>query len=110
FPAALAVLVLSKAYNVSRAAIMPSVLPAGFSLVTANARVALFTLVSAGLTVPVAAGLTTWLGGEWVLRGTVVLFLVAGVNAIRLPRHVDSPDLEPELGPDAPAPDGKAHR
>ena len=47
-PAALGVLVLSKAYNVSRAAIMPSVLPADITLVTANARVALFSLVSAG--------------------------------------------------------------
>ncbi|SDQ53103.1 Predicted arabinose efflux permease, MFS family [Thermostaphylospora chromogena] len=96
FPAALAVLVLSKAYNVSRAAIMPSVLPANTTLVTANARVALFTLVSAGLVVPIAAGLTALIGAEWVLRGTMVLFLVAGVNTVRLPRHVDAPDPEDE--------------
>ncbi|MFI0424849.1 MFS transporter [Spongiactinospora sp. 9N601] len=94
FPAALGVLVLSKAYNVSRAAIMPSVLPADISLVTANARVALFTLVSAGIAIPIGAGLAAWLGGEWVLRGTLVLFMVAGVHAVRLPRHVDAPDVE----------------
>ncbi|GAA2823507.1 hypothetical protein GCM10020220_010020 [Nonomuraea rubra] len=52
FIGALGVLVLSKAYNVSRAAIMPSVLPADITLVSANARVALFTLVSAGVAVP----------------------------------------------------------
>ncbi|GGL45683.1 MFS transporter [Planomonospora parontospora] len=94
FPAALAVLVLSKAYNVSRAAIMPSVLPADIALVTANARVALFALVSAGVAVPVGAGVSAWLGAEWVLRAATVLFLLQGVLAVRLPRHVDSPDLD----------------
>ncbi|MGS2645342.1 MFS transporter [Streptosporangium sp. LJ11] len=94
FPAALAVLVLSKAYNVSRAAIMPSVLPADIALVTANARVALFALVTAGVAVPIGAGASAWLGAEWVLRGATVLFLLQGVLAVRLPRHIDSPDLE----------------
>ncbi|WP_307845126.1 MFS transporter [Planomonospora sp. ID67723] len=94
FPAALAVLVLSKAYNVSRAAIMPSVLPADIALVTANARVALFALVSAGIAVSAGAGVSAWLGAEWVLRAAMLLFLLQGVLAVRLPRHVDSPDLE----------------
>nr|BFE84047.1 hypothetical protein GCM10020093_066480 [Planobispora longispora] len=78
FPAALAVLVLSKAYNVSRAAIMPSVLPADIALVTANARVALFALVSAGVAVPAGAGVSAWLGAEWVLRAAMLLFLFQG--------------------------------
>ncbi|MFC4592131.1 MFS transporter [Sphaerisporangium corydalis] len=94
FPAALAVLVLSKALNVCRAATMPSVLPADISLVTANARVALFSLVSAAVAAPVAVGLTAWLGAAWMLRGTMVIFMVAGVAAVRLPRHVDAPDLD----------------
>jgi MFS family permease len=94
FPAALAVLVLSKAYNVSRAATMPSVLPADITLVTANARVALFSLVSAAAAAPIAAGLTAWVGADWVLCGTMVIYLAAGVGAVRLPRHVDAPDLD----------------
>ncbi|MEU9831531.1 MFS transporter [Streptosporangium sp. NPDC048047] len=94
FPAALAVLVLSKAYSVSRAAIMPNVLPADIPLVTANARVALFALVAAGVAVPVGAGVSAWIGGDWILRGATVVFLLQGVWAVRLPRHVDSPDLE----------------
>ncbi|MEV8630554.1 MFS transporter [Streptosporangium sp. NPDC051023] len=94
FPAALAVLVLSKAYSVSRAAIMPNVLPADIALVTANARVALFALVTAGVALPVGAGVSAWLGAEWTLRGALVLFLLLGVLAVRLPRHVDSPDLD----------------
>ncbi|WP_246239643.1 MFS transporter [Acrocarpospora corrugata] len=102
FPAALAVLVLSKAYNVSRAAIMPSVLPADITLVTANARVALFALVAAGGAAAASAGLTAWIGAEWVLRGAMVLFLICGVVAVRLPRHVDSPDTDEDE--EAPAP------
>ncbi|MEU4724622.1 MFS transporter [Nonomuraea dietziae] len=98
FAGALGVLVLSKAYNVSRAAIMPSVLPADITLVSANARVALFSLVAAGIAVPTAAGLTAWLGAAWVLRIAMVVFLVLGVFAVRLPRHVDSPDLDEEEG------------
>ncbi|GAB2492731.1 MFS transporter [Streptosporangium sandarakinum] len=94
FPAALAVLVLSKAYSVSRAAIMPNVLPADIPLVTANARVALFALVAAGVAVPIGAGVSAWVGGDWMLRGATVVFLLQGVWAVRLPRHVDSPDLE----------------
>ncbi|MBB4917615.1 MFS transporter [Streptosporangium saharense] len=94
FPAALAVLVLSKAYSVSRAAIMPNVLPADIALVTANARVALFALVTAGVAVPVGAGVSAWIGAEWTLRAAMVLFLLLGVLAVRLPRHVDSPDLD----------------
>ncbi|MFF3664976.1 MFS transporter [Microtetraspora malaysiensis] len=106
FPAALAVLVLSKAYNVSRAAIMPSVLPADITLVAANARVALFALVAAGAAAGISTGLTAWLGADWVLRATTALFLAAGVAAVRLPRHVDSPDFEADLAPEAPdAPD-----
>ncbi|MGW6498377.1 MFS transporter [Nonomuraea angiospora] len=99
FIGALGVLVLSKAYNVSRAAIMPSVLPADITLVSANARVALFTLVAAGVAVPVGAGLTAWLGSALVLRVAMVAFLLLGVVAVRLPRHVDSPDLEEEGAP-----------
>ncbi|MEO3792795.1 MFS transporter [Nonomuraea sp. B10E15] len=96
FIGALGVLVLSKAHNVSRAAIMPSVLPADITLVSANARVALFTLVAAGVAVPVGAGLTAWLGSAAVLRVAMVAFLLLGVAAVRLPRHIDSPDLEEE--------------
>ncbi|GAA4093740.1 MFS transporter [Nonomuraea soli] len=92
FASALGVLVLSKAYNVSRAAIMPSVLPADITLVSANARVALFSLIAAGAAVPIAAGLATWLGAAWTLRLAMVVFLMTGVLAVRLPRHVDSPD------------------
>ncbi|GAA4599345.1 MFS transporter [Planotetraspora phitsanulokensis] len=103
FPSALAVLVLSKAYNVSRAAIMPSVLPADIPLVTANARVSLFALVSAGVGAALSTGVAALAGPEWVLRATMPLFIAAGVVAVRLPRHVDSPDVEMDAEADAEA-------
>ncbi|MFD9950302.1 MFS transporter [Nonomuraea sp. NPDC059023] len=106
FAGALGVLVLSKAFTVSRAAIMPSVLPADITLVSANARVALFSLVTAGIAVPIGAGLTAWLGSAVMLRVAMVAFLLVGVFAVRLPRHVDSPDLEEE----APEEGGRAER
>ncbi|MFC5824868.1 MFS transporter [Nonomuraea insulae] len=99
FIGALGVLVLSKAYNVSRAAIMPNVLPADITLVSANARVALFTLVAAGVAVPVGAGLTAWLGSAMALRFAMVAFILLGVLAVRLPRHIDSPDFDEEAAP-----------
>ncbi|RJL33153.1 MFS transporter [Bailinhaonella thermotolerans] len=92
FPAAFGVLVLSKAYGVSRAAVMPSLLPADIALVTANSRVALASLVAAGVGAPVAAGLSAWIGPEWTLRLAMVVFLAGGFYAVRLPPHVDSPD------------------
>ncbi|WP_283139014.1 MFS transporter [Rhizohabitans arisaemae] len=101
FPAAFAVLVLSKAFNVSRAAIMPSVLPAEIPLVTANSRVGLAALVAAGVAAPLSIGLSALIGPDWVLRIAMAVFIAAGVFAVRLPRHVDAPDAEP------PAPDGR---
>ena len=49
YPAALGVLVLSKAHNVLRAAVVPRVLPSAMSLTSANARLSVFGLATAGV-------------------------------------------------------------
>ena len=49
YPAALGVLVLSKSHNVLRAAVVPRVLPPALSLTSANARLSVFGLVTAGV-------------------------------------------------------------
>ena len=54
FPAALGVLVASKAYGVTRAAAVPRLLPPDLTLVKANARVSLAGIVGAGLSAPIA--------------------------------------------------------
>jgi MFS family permease len=89
FPAALGVLVASKAYGVTRAAAVPRLAPANLPLVKANARTSLAGVVGATLSAPMAALLAT-AGPEWALRYGFVVFVLATIWAIRLPAKVDS--------------------
>ncbi len=89
FPAALGVLVSSKAYGITKAAAAPRLKPEGFTLVKANARISLSGVVGATVCAPVA-GLLSLLGPEWVLRFGFALFICATVLAILLPAKVDS--------------------
>jgi MFS family permease len=96
FPAALGVLVASKAYGVTRAAAVPRLLPQDFTLVKANGRVSMSGIVGVAISAPLA-GLASLAGPEWVLRYAFVLFVVATVAAIRLPARVDSSQGEEDL-------------
>jgi MFS family permease len=89
FPAALGVLVASKAYGVTRAAAVPRLLPEGLTLVKANARVSLAGVVGATLSAPLAVGASA-IGPEWSLRYAFLMFVLATIWAIRLPEQVDS--------------------
>jgi hypothetical protein len=89
FPAALGVLVASKAYGVTRAAAVPRLVPADLPLVKANARTSLAGVVGASLSAPIA-GLLSAAGPQWSLRFGFVLFVLATIWAIRLPGKVDS--------------------
>jgi MFS family permease len=80
FPAALGVLVASKAYNVLRAAAVPRVLPEGLTLVSANARTSMAGVVGVAISAPIAAGAAT-IGPEWALRYAFVVFVVATILA-----------------------------
>jgi len=93
YPAAFGVLVSSKAYGVSRSAVIPRLLPPEVSLVKANSRTSLAGIIAAGLAVPVGAGLAL-LGSQWSLRAATAVFLVGMVLALRLPRRVDSAEGE----------------
>ena len=96
YPAALLVLVLSKAYGVTRAAATPRLIPRGFTLVKTNGRVSMAGMVGVAVSAPIA-GLCTLAGVEWVLRWATVLFVVATVLAIRLPAQVDHSQGEREM-------------
>jgi MFS family permease len=96
FPAALGVLVASKAYGVTRAAAVPRLLPQDFTLVRANGRVSLSGIVGVAVSAPIA-GLASLVGPEWVLRYAFLLFVAATVAAIRLPARVDSSEGEGDL-------------
>ncbi|MGY1679815.1 MFS transporter [Geodermatophilus sp. SYSU D01176] len=94
YPAALGVLVLSKAHNVLRAAVVPRVLPGAMSLTSANARTSVFGLLTAAVFGGIGAGLAWALGFPWLLWATAAVFACGAVLAVRLPRHVDVPTGE----------------
>jgi MFS family permease len=97
FPAALGVLVGSKAYNVTRAAAVPRLLPEGLTLVTANARMSMAGLVGVAVSAPIA-GLASVVGPGWSLRYAFVVFVLATILAISLPSRVDSSHGEEPIG------------
>ncbi|MEW1954613.1 MFS transporter [Terrabacter sp. NPDC080008] len=89
FPAALGCLVASRAYTITRAAAVPRLLPAGTTLVLANSRVSMAGVVGAVLG-GALGGLAMLAGPAWALRLAFVVFVLATVQAIRLPARVDS--------------------
>lgn len=93
FPAAFAVLVMSRAYGVARSAAVPRVLPKGMTLVSANARGSLFGTLAGAVVAPIGI-LLAGFGPEWTLRAAAVAFAIGMVVALRLPDHVDSDQPE----------------
>jgi MFS family permease len=106
-PAAFGVLVLQKAYGVTRSAVTPRVLPASITLVSANARISLAALVASTLGVGAAGGVSFLAGGgtagaTWALRIGTLVYLAAIALGIRLPTTVDVHQAE-QAGPGAAA-------
>jgi MFS family permease len=89
YPAALGVLVSSKAYNVVRSAVVPRLLPPRFPLVKANSRVTLAGLLATGAAAPIGAGLHQ-LGPAYPLYGAMVLFVLGTFLSFSLDPKVDS--------------------
>jgi len=91
FPAAFGVLILQKAYNVTRAAVTPRLLPEELTLVSANARSTLAGIIASTLGVGVAAGVEWTAGAAWVLRVGTLIYIAGTVLGLRLPDSVDTP-------------------
>src|SRR5215470_2294515 len=122
-PAAFGVLLLQKVYSVTRASVTPRLLPQEITLVTANSRCALASLLATTVAVPVAAGIDALAGGHaggaaWVLRVGTLVYLLAMIPGFRLPSGVDEPaadSAQPQAAAggvaaaDAAAPDQGAH-
>jgi MFS family permease len=89
YPQALGILVLARAYGVARAAAVVRVRPPELGLVAANARLNVAGFASSGVAAAVGVVVADTLGGRWALRAAALLFLAAGVAALRLPAHVD---------------------
>lgn len=89
YPAALGVLVSSKAYGVVRSAVVPRLLPPRFSLVKANSRVTLAGLLATGVAAPIGVALQS-VGSAWPLYGACAIFLGGTFLAFTMPPKVDS--------------------
>ncbi len=89
FPAALGVLVASKAYGVTRAAAVPRVVPEHLGLVKANSRISLAGIVGAAVSAPLAVA-ASLAGPQWSLRYAFAVFIGGTILAILLPARVDS--------------------
>ncbi|NGO69242.1 MFS transporter [Streptomyces boncukensis] len=89
YPAALGVLVSSKAYGVVRSAVVPRLLPPRISLVRANSRVTLAGLLATGAAAPAGAGLHA-IGPQWPLYGAFTIFIVGTFLCFALDHKVDS--------------------
>ena len=89
YPAALGVLVASKAYGVVRSAVVPRLLPARTTLVKANSRVTLAGLLATAVAAPIG-GLLHLISPGAPLYGAFVVFVGGTVLSFSLPHKVDS--------------------
>jgi MFS family permease len=99
-PAAFGVLVLQKAYGVTRSAVTPRLLPREITLVTANARLAMSSLIASTVGAGLAAAVDLIAGGgvggaAWALRVGTAVYLAATALSFRVPGRVDYPDPQP---------------
>jgi len=101
-PAAFGILVLQKAGGVVKASVTPRLLPPGLTLVTANARAGLISIITSTAAAGLAAGVQYTTGAAWTLRVGTVIYLAAMVIALRLPEQIDLPAPEPSAA--APPP------
>jgi MFS family permease len=95
-PAAFGVLVLQKVFAVTRASVTPRLLPTEITLVTANSRCALASLIATSTGAALAAGIDAVTGGgsggaAWVLRIGTLVYILAAAPGLRLPVGVDEP-------------------
>lgn len=96
YPAALGVLVASKAYGVTRAAAVPRLLPGRLSLVKANSRISLAAVAGGAVSAPLAI-LASTAGPQWALRYAFLVFVGGTILAVLLPARVDSSLGEEQL-------------
>ncbi|HEX4254804.1 MAG TPA: MFS transporter, partial [Streptosporangiaceae bacterium] len=104
FPAAFGVLVLQKAYAITRSSVTPRLLPDWIALVTANARNGLAATLASTIAAPAAFGIQHFAGAAWALRVGTLVYLGATVLGARVPDHVDDTLAVPKAAPAPGAP------
>jgi hypothetical protein len=90
YPLALGLLMLSRAFGVARSAAVPRVVPESMTLVKANSRLTLTTVLAGIVLAPLGYGIAKAIGYDWLLRVAAVIFVIGMFFAWVLPNHVDS--------------------
>jgi MFS family permease len=101
-PAAFGILVLQKAGGVVKASVTPRLLPPEITLVTANARSGLISIITSTVAAVLAAGVQFAGGAAWTLRIGLLIYLAAMILALRLPEQIDAPVAAPSAPMAAP--------
>jgi MFS family permease len=89
YPAALGTLVLSKSFDVLKAAVTPRLLPSGITLSKTNARLAVFGLAAGAVFGVVGAGFANLFGSPGALWFTAVLCVADAALCLRIPAWVE---------------------
>lgn len=104
YPAALGVLVAQKTYAIARSAAVPRLLPRQLTLVQANSRMTMVGIFVPAVGAAIALLITKAVGHQSALRVAAIIYIVAAVFALRLPRHADggaevrAKETHPRLG------------
>jgi hypothetical protein len=86
YPLAFVVLVLQKGSSIAKSALVPALVKDAGELVTANSRLALINAVGAFVGAAPAFVVYKLFGADWSLRYGAVVFVVATILAIQIPR------------------------
>jgi hypothetical protein len=86
YPLAFGVLVLQKGSTIAKSALVPALVKDDGELVTANSRLALINAVGAFVGAAPAFAVYKLFGADWSLRFGAVVFVVATILAIQIPR------------------------
>jgi MFS family permease len=89
YPAALGVLVASKAYGIARSAAVPRLVPEGMTLVQANSRLTLAGVIAPAVAGSIAVAVATTLGHRTELLLGAVVYVLAAIMTTRLPATAD---------------------
>ena len=86
YPLAFCVLVLQKGSAIAKSALVPALVTDDAELVTANSRLALINAIAVFVGAAPAFVVYKLFGADWSLRFAVVVFVVATILAIQIPR------------------------
>ncbi len=89
YPAALGAMVLSRSFNLLKAAVTPRLLPPDITLTKVNSRLAMFGLAAGAVVGAGAAGFAVLFGSAGALWFTAVVCLVGAWLCLRIPAWVE---------------------